>query len=243
MLYAADYHLNSIRIVDVELMSLVGTVALQPSGYENREMAPACCSDPLDGTVLTGRKPLSLALSADGMLYSANIGTYDVSRVDLEAREELAPLDGVIGSWDVALSPDGTLLALAGVGSELVESRDLIVMDAADGAQVAAIPVGLQVSAVDWSADGSVIAAASREEGVLALIDGRTLELAGTVPLEAGLASVAVSADGRTVYAANSFSGAVSVVDVASLTETSRVEGLVDPRFIAIVGEGLGASD
>ena len=115
LLYVADYHLNSIRIVDTKIMSLVGTVALNPSGYESRE----------DGTVMTGRKPLSLALSPDGaMLYSANIGTYDVSRVDLDAREELDPFDGVIGSWGIALSPDGARIALAGVGSELVESSE-----------------------------------------------------------------------------------------------------------------------
>lgn len=239
LLYAADYHLNSIRIVDTELMSLVGSVALDPAGYENREMAPACCSDPLDGTVMTGRKPLALALSSDGlMLYTANIGTYDVSRVDLDAREELSPFDGVIGSWGIALSPDGSMLALAGVGSELIGSSELIVMDAATGERLAAVPVGAQVSAVDWSADGSVVVATSREEGVLAVIDGASLEPVGTVALDEGLAAVAVSEDGRTAYAASSLTGVVSTVDVGSLTETSRTEGLVDTRFMALVGEG-----
>lgn len=236
LLYAADYHLNSIRIVDTQLMSLVGTVALNPSGYESREVAPPCCSDPLDGTVMTGRKPLSLALSPDGtMLYSANIGTYDVSRVDLGAREELDPFDGVIGSWGIALSPDGARIALAGVGSELVESSDLLIMDASDGAVVSRIPVGAQVSAVAWSADGSTVAAASRADGVLALIDGETLELRGTVALEAGLAAVVLSDDGSEAYAVNSSSGVVSVVDAESLSVVDSVEGLVDPRFAALV--------
>lgn len=239
LLYAADYHLNSIRIVDTELMSLIGSVALDPAGYENREMAPACCSDPLDGTVMTGRKPLALALSPDGsMLYTANIGTYDVSRVDLGAREELSPFDGVIGSWGIALSPDGSMLALAGVGSELIGSSDLLVLDAETGERLAAVPVGAQVSAVDWSADGSVVVATSREEGVLAVIDGASLELVGTVALDEGLAAVAVSDDGRTAYAASSLTGVVSTVDVESLTETTRTEGLVDTRFMALVGEG-----
>ena len=239
LLYAADYHLNSIRIVDTELMSLIGSVALDPAGYENREMAPACCSDPLDGTVMTGRKPLALALSPDGsMLYSANIGTYDVSRVDLGAREELSPFDGVIGSWGIALSPDGSMLALAGVGSELIGSSDLLVLDAETGERLAAVPVGAQVSAVDWSADGSVVVATSQEEGVLAVIDGASLELVGTVALDEGLAAVAVSDDGRTAYAASSLTGVVSTVDVGSLAETSRTEGLVDTRFMAIVGAG-----
>ena len=239
LLYAADYHLNSIRIVDTELMSLIGSVALDPAGYENREMAPACCSDPLDGTVMTGRKPLALALSPDGsMLYTANIGTYDVSRVDLGAREELSPFDGVIGSWGIALSPDGSMLALAGVGSELIGSSDLLVLDAETGERLAAVPVGAQVSAVDWSADGSVVVATSREEGVLAVIDGASLELVGTVALDEGLAAVAVSDDGRTAYAASSLTGVVSTVDVESLTETTRTEGLVDTRFMAIVGAG-----
>lgn len=239
LLYVADYHLNSIRIVDTQLMSLVGTVALNPSGYESREVAPPCCSDPLDGTVMTGRKPLSLALSPDGaVLYSANIGTYDVSRVDLDAREELDPFDGVIGSWGIALSPDGARIALAGVGSELVESSELLIMDASDGTVVSRIPVGAQVSAVAWSADGSTVAATSRADGVLALIDGETLELRGTVVLEAGLAAVVLSDGGSEAYAVNSSSGAVFVVDTESLAVVDSIEGLVDPRFAAIVGSG-----
>ena len=130
------------------------------------------------------------------------------------------------------------MLALAGVGSELIGSSDLLVLDAETGERLAAVPVGAQVSAVDWSADGSVVVATSREEGVLAVIDGASLELVGTVALDEGLAAVAVSDDGRTAYAASSLTGVVSTVDVESLTETTRTEGLVDTRFMALVGEG-----
>ncbi len=236
LLYVADYHLNSIRIMDTALMSLVDVIDLEPKGFENREMAPACCTSPLDGTVLEGRKPVSLAISPDGStLYCANIGTYDVSRIDLEAREELDPFDGVIGFRDVVITQDGKYLLLAGVGSELIESPDLIALDAKTGEEVAAVFVGQEVSGVACSPDGSRALAVSKAEGVVASIDLGTWEVQKTLSLDAGITDVSIDASGSCAYVGNSDTGVLTCIDLDSMEIVFEVDGLADPRFVMAI--------
>lgn len=236
LLYVADYHLNSIRIMDTTLMSLVDVIDLEPKGFENREMAPACCTSPLDGTVLEGRKPVSLALSPDGsMLYCANIGTYDVSRIDLEAREELDPYDGVIGFRDVVITQDGQYLLLAGVGSELIESPDLVVLDAKTGEEVAVIPVGQEVSGVACSPDGRRALAVSKAEGIVVSIDLGTWEVQKTLGLDAGITDVSIDEEGEHAYVGNSDAGVLTCIDLDSMEIAFEVDGLADPRFVMAI--------
>ena len=231
LLYVADYYLNSIRMLDIRLMSLVGTIQLEAKGFAEREDPPDCCFDPLDGTVLEGRRPVSCALSPDGKrLFTGNIGTYDESIVDLEASAEVGKYDGVIGMRDVVLSPDGTYLLIAGVGSEVIESNELIVRLAADGSEVARIHIGKDVAAVAWQ--GSTVAALAKETGEFCLIDPETWTVSRTLQMEPGIADVSLSADGSRAYVGNSDTGDVTCLDTATLDTVWTVEALADPRFI-----------
>lgn len=235
-LFIADYHLNSIRIMDTRLNSLIDVIPLSPKGYDEREYAPSCCTDPLDGTVLDGRRPVSLALSPDsGILYCANIGTYDISRIDLSTNSELEPFNGVIGVRDVIITPDGRSLLLAGVGSAFIEVSDLMVLDALTGDTIAEIPVGAAVGGVAQSEDGSVIAAISKDEGRLVRIDPATWTVNRERILEPGLADVVVSADGRKAYVGNSETGSVYCVDMESMELIFQAEDFADPRFLALL--------
>ncbi len=231
LLYVADYYLNSIRLLDTRLMSLVGTIQLEPKGFAAREEAPDCCFDPLDGTVIEGRRPVSCTMSPDGRhLYTGNIGTYDESVIDLEASTEVDKYDGVIGVRDVVLSPDGRYLLIAGVGSELIESNELVVRLAADGSEVARIYIGKDVGAVAWA--GETVAAIAKETGEFCLIDPATWTVARTLQMDPGIADVSLSADGSRAYVGNSDTGDVTCLDTATLEEVWTVKGLADPRFI-----------
>lgn len=230
ILYVADYYLNSIRLLDTRLMSLVGTLPLEAKGYEYRELAPACCVNPLDGTVLEGRRPVSLALSADGRtLYAGNIGTYDVSVLDTATGAE-SKFDGVIGTRDVVLSPDGKYLVIAGIGSDLIESNELIVRDAQTGEEISRIFIGKDVGGCAWV--GDTLVAIAKETGEFCLIDPATWQVFSQMQLEPGIADVSLSADGAVAYVGNSDTGDVVCVDIARMEELWRVKSLADPRFI-----------
>jgi uncharacterized protein (TIGR03437 family) len=71
----------------------------------------------LDGNILTGLQPASLALSPDGnMLYVANIGSQTISAVDLNSRRSVA--DYFVGSRpdSIAIGSDGRVVILGTAG-------------------------------------------------------------------------------------------------------------------------------
>ncbi len=231
LLYVADYYLNSVRILDTTLMSLVGAVQLVPKGFESRELAPACCADPLDGTVIEGRRPVSLAMSSDGSkLYCANIGTYDISVIDLDDLIEETQYDGVIGVRDVIVSPDDEMLIAAGVGSDLIESNDLVVIDAETGSTVKKVYIGKDVGGVAWQ--GTTLVAIAKETGEFCLIDPETWTVSASIQLDPGISDVSLSKDGSLAFVGNSDTGDVVCIDTESLSIAWTIEGLGDPRFI-----------
>lgn len=235
-LYVADYFLNGIRVVDTNLKTLVDTIALNPMGYESREVPPPCCYNALDGAVIEGRKPVSLALSPDKkILYCANIGTYDVARIDLEAKAELEPFDGVIGARDILVTPDGNFLLLAGVGSDLIESKDLLVLDAKTGAVVHRVEVGPEVSGVAQSDDGATVIAISKGSGNICVIDSATWSIRNVITLEPGVVDIALNRQGSHAFISNSDTGSITSLNLQTLETHVLIEGLADPRFLAIV--------
>jgi DNA-binding beta-propeller fold protein YncE len=235
-LYVADYHLNRIYLLDTVLFSIVGSILLDSLGFEQRDEPPGCCSDLLGDLVLKGRKPVSLALTSDGKsLYCANIGTYDVSHIDIEGRVELNIYDGVVGVRDLIISPDDSLLLLAGTGSDLIDVHDLQVIRAKDGAYVTGIPIGLAVSAVANSGDGSILVAVSEKEGVLKKINPDTWEVIATATFDPGVSDLAVSMDGQYAYLGNSLTGSVYCVSLTTMEEVFEAPDLADPRFLCLL--------
>ena len=113
--YAADYFLGCIHVIDAALGSVVGVMGLSPVGFHNRTDPPECCRIEPGA----GRRPVSLALSPEGdLLYCANYGTYDVARIDLATGAEREAFDGVVGPRTALVAHGGAHLLLAGVGGE-----------------------------------------------------------------------------------------------------------------------------
>ena len=232
-LYVAGYMNSHVMTVDARLGSMISRVVLSEAGYRNRTDPPDCCR--MGPGV--GRRPVAICLSPDGStVYTANYGTYDIARVDVEGSRELDPWDGVVGPRQIVVSNDGASLLLAGVGGESEERVfDLYVFDVKTGTRTLKVPVGEGVAGVAQTPDGSSVVAIARDEGTLVVFDSSTWESTGKVELEAGVESLALSADGSLAYVGNAKTGVVYVVDLATLEVLREVAGFANPKSILVV--------
>ena len=233
VLYAGDYFSNNLYVVDVALLSLVGTIEVHDEGYKGRTDPPPCCTIEPGA----GRRIVSVALSPVGdVLYCANYGTYDVACVDVAARAEVEAFDGVVGPRQILVSPDGAHLILAGVGGEGEQQvSDLLILDRASGRRVREVPVGLSVAGGTLAPDGAAAWAISRDDGQLVAFETADWTETGRMDVGVGTDSLALSADGAMAYVANSVGGLLRIVDLATMTVTATVEGLASPKGIAVI--------
>ncbi len=231
--YAADYFLGCIHVIDAALGSVVGVMGLSPVGFHNRTDPPECCRIEPGA----GRRPVSLALSPEGdLLYCANYGTYDVARIDLATGAEREAFDGVVGPRTALVAHGGAHLLLAGVGGEEEQRVEcLYVVDRQSGARVREVPVGPGVAGVCQTPDGKAVLALSRNEGVLVALDAVTWEERGRCTLSLGTDSLALAPDGSHVCVANSATGVLAVVNAETLEVEQRIGGLAGPKDVLVV--------
>ena len=231
--YAADYFLGCIHVIDAALGSVVGVMGLSPVGFHNRTDPPECCRIEPGA----GRRPVSLALSPEGdLLYCANYGTYDVARIDLATGAEREAFDGVVGPRTVLVAQGGAHLLLAGVGGEEEQRVEcLYVVDRQSGQRVREVPVGSGVAGVCQTPDGKAVLALSRNEGVLVALDAVTWEERGRCTLSLGTDSLALAPDGSHACVANSATGVLAVVNAETLEVEQRIGGLAGPKDVLVV--------
>lgn len=165
------------------------------AGYEDRTVRvwEAAPSQPFR-RLAAATFPFALSFSPDGeQLASGGLEIFDVRNAVLLARTN----DFLPGLYDMALSPSGNYLALAGYG--LIEVRRV------EDGSVAYTITGMEgpVNAVDISADGSLMVAACQDgtTRLYRLSDGRYLASLGapTYPV----LTAAFSANGRWIASGN----------------------------------------
>lgn len=233
-LYVACYFGSHIAAVDTGLLTMVGCTVLDPTGYRNRTDPPPCCQT----SPGVGRRPVAVAVAPDGsIVYSANYGTYDVATVDALTAQETGAFDGVVGPRQLAVSRDGELLLLAGVGGEDEERvGDLMVIDRLTGTRLRKVPVGEGVAGVCLTPDGALAVATARDEGVVVVLDCATWEERGRCQLDAGIEALAVGSTGDVAYVANARTGRVSAVDLATCEVVAYRDGFANPKALAVAG-------
>lgn len=233
ILYVADYFDSTIRMVDTQLMSVVGSVRLSATGFHNRTDPPDCCRK----TPGVGRRPVAVALSPDGdVVYCANYGTYDIGRINTATSTEIEAFDGVVGPRTLAVSRDGGSLVLAGVGGEDEEQvNELYVVDRDTGERTSKVFVGMSVADVCLTQDGSTAFSIARDSGELVCFDAETWNELGRAYVGEGVESMDLSPDESLVLVANSQTGSLGAFDAATLDLVFGIEGLANPKDVVAV--------
>ncbi|MFO1540937.1 MAG: hypothetical protein ACKOTZ_10945 [Chloroflexota bacterium] len=177
------------------------------------------------GTIEGGDFPVAIALdAAAGRAWVANRGyeasATSVSVLDLAAGTIAGQLTVGLRPLDVALSPDGTVLAVPGA-----DDGSVTLLDAASGEPTATVEVGGRPGSVAFSADGTQLFVTGMESGALTAIDVATASVAASAVLGAPLNGIALLPGGTQLAIAHGTeaAGELLVVDAATLTVVTRV--------------------
>ena len=165
----------------------------------------------------------ALAVSPDGKhVYVAGLHQYDaVSVIDTTSNtvEPLASLPGGASASAIAISPDGTRLYVTSQ-DWTSSSSSLSVLDAADGAVIATIPLsthsddGQPSQGVAVSPDGKRVYVVDPSTDSVLEVDTATNTVTGSIPVGDGPQAVVVSPDGKHLYVTNGNDDTVSVIDL-----------------------------
>jgi YVTN family beta-propeller protein len=195
-------------------------------------------------SVALGHAPHEVSISPDGRLAAvSNYGTRErpgstLSIVDLEQALELRRIDlaphtrphGV--AW---YAPDRVAVTAEG-------SRQLLVVDPADGRIVTAIETGQEVShMIAVSRDGTRAYVTNIGSGTTTAIDLVADRKLGDVATGGGSEALALTPDGRELWVAARADGQIAIVDTATLAVTARLPLPGIPIRIAITPDGTTA--
>lgn len=180
-------------------------------------------SDTVRSYVEVGDRPKELRITPDGQY--AIVCAMDADQVviiDLATDQPVATLPIVSRPGRVRISPDGTrayVLNIAGVDRvsfiELDGANSSILAQVSAGQTGAANgPTYTEVSGIELSPDGSILAVCDSFNDLLRLYDTAAFTQVAAVPTGDFPLRVAFSPDGTRAYVANHFGDSVTVVDV-----------------------------
>ena len=135
---------------------------------------------------------------------------------------------------NVAIGPNG-------LGYAAADPNRVIVFTPADGAIVGEIASGANPRGIAFSADGAIMAVASRGTNALDLIDVAAMKVARVAPVGASPRAVAIV--GAQAFTANYADGTVSAVDIATGEVRATIPVGAHPRRLAASGARLFVSN
>ncbi len=215
--------------------SAIRTVSLSPLTRGDDFGAKRTLSRKKDsGSYVTG------VIAKDGIVWAANTNADTIIRY---AGEPAAPTaTGTVGyrPYGLALSPDGTTLAVSNWGDKSVSFLDPTTLTTKTK-----IEVGSHPNELAFGPDGRLYVANSGSNSVSVIRDGAVVETIRTTldpkdPVGSTPDAVAVSPSGKTLYVANADNNDVAVVDISD--KTSRVVGFIPtgwyPSSLAVSPDG-----
>ncbi len=116
--------------------------------------------------------------------------------------------------------------------------NSVMVSDAATGATVAMVPVGVTPVGVTVNTSGTRVYVANRGSGTVSTIDAATNQVIGTTAVGASPQQLALSADGNRLYVTNTGDGTVSVMDTQTLANIATVPVGPGPNAITLSRDG-----
>jgi YVTN family beta-propeller protein len=144
------------------------------------------------------------------------------------ARRALRTIAVGPGSEGAALSPDGTRLWAASMGTD-----STVVIDTGTGERVTSIPTPGHAYRVSITPDGRHALIPAPELGLVRVIDTATMRET-VVQVPNGPGGVIVSADGRTAYVPVMETGEVAVIDLDFMAVARRFSVGAAPDGMAI---------
>ena len=252
--YVAARSNDSVSVLDAEgkaARSSIATgrqpvaVGVSPDGSRlyvlNGSSETLSVFDALTGEVIAavrvGSDPEDLVVHPNGKTaYVANVGSGSISVIDLATNTVIAsPPARVFGGASLTLSPDGSRLYAATIGSVL--SGSITVISSATNAVIGSISGSFSVlstPAVVFSTDGR--RAYATENGSIApvgvlVIDVATNSIAGRVAVN-GPRRIALDPDGRRGYVTSS--AGLTMFDTGTLTVVTRINVGSEPSSIVV---------
>ncbi len=134
---------------------------------------------------------------------------------------------------DLAVTPDGTTLAVVCSGTD-----SLLLLDLPGGAIRREVAVGRRPWAVALDRAGTTAYVALRDDDAVAVVDLASGAVTRRLAVGPGPLDVALDREERRLFTANDVSGDVSVVDLDRGVETKRLRAGVRPRALALSGDG-----
>lgn len=163
------------------------------------------------------------AISPDLTLVARKVGCSDIALVEMDRDEEVQRLEGLPNPQvtdaspvgEIAFSPDGRLVAGAGL------EGDLIIWSVEDGDEVASTDLGNGVGSISFSPDGDLVAVASGDS--VSILEAESGDEIGTVSAANG-ADPVWSPDGRWI-AGVATEGYPTVWDAKTLEAAETLPG------------------
>lgn len=139
------------------------------------------------------------------------------------------------------LSP--TALVATGNGDKLyaacATASQVLVLDAADGAVMGTIALGVPPSGLALSRDGSTLYVTSAvPDGQVCVVDTASAKVVATIPVGHTAMSPVLSPDGETLYVCCRFKDEVAFVDLAGRSVRKRVRVAREPVSAAVTQDG-----
>jgi len=209
-------------------------------GATSRAAAPvACAARPVThpngvvaATVPISGNPYGVAVSPQGVVYAALIGSTTLAKGDLASMGFGSLV--VVGSTPphVALSPSG-----ATAYATLQYGQGLAIVDVATNSLTATIPLSSDGFNLIVSPSGARVYATTAG-GALYVVNAATRSVVTTLFVGAAANGLAFSPNGQTLYVSSRDAGTVSAIDVATnaVTRTYTVGGM--PQRLAVAPDG-----
>jgi YVTN family beta-propeller protein len=183
-------------------------------------------------TVTLAGEPYGVAVSSQGVVYAALIGTSTLIRGDV-ADMTFGPTVQV-GSTPphVAFNPGGTT-----VYATLQTGRALAVVDVVSNTLAGTLPLGSDGFNLAVRPDGQVVYATTAD-GTLHVVDAATLGVDTTLQVGAAANGLAFSPDGKVLYVSARDAGSVTAIDVQT-REINRIYSVGGrPQRLAVSPDG-----
>lgn len=216
--------------------------AYVPSEAENNLTVIDLNTEKVIKTLPTGKTPHAIAFMKNGKAYVNNRGTKDLTVIDANKLEVLKTIALPATSFQLALSPDGTTLAVAykdALKVSLIDTAtDNIMKTISIGKEPEGVFKGAMMKHPYWSKDGKYLYASDNVNNTIAKIEVSASDIKTTISLPGSNHYIHPSKDGKLLYAVNETTKTGTSVTVIDSTTDKIVKDISIP--LAEGEKGLG---